>query len=752
MKFAAALLLLFQHGLYSQTEFSQENATRILQHLILDIGPRPMGSPAEHRALEYAVSRFREAGCDTAYIMPFDRTARVNTSSGVAVGIRHGTSGRIILIGGHIDSAGPEVPGADDDGSGSATVMELARVFGRKPGRSTLVFCCFGGEEQGLEGSSHFASAYADLDSVDLMLQVDMANGLGTIDLDPDTHEASAPPWLVRAAVEEFYGLGYEHLRYPTHFFSLNYAFPAGAGSDHESFLKRGIPAIDFSTDVGKPIHTPRDNWENFDPRGLKRSGDLLVKLIDRFDGGVPERTTSQYWLYLLGHTPLFLPIWSARAFAALSLAIAAAAFIALRRRRLPVDPALRVRWSGLKLFLASLIIAGCGWLSSDVIALIRGIRHPWLTAIPLYYLLAFLAAVIGAWISVHLMRRFELSQCPYVFFKGAAILLAVLMIPPLLFAVKLTIEPAAALLLVGLAALAGSAPLKLLLTALSPWWMFRVLLSEWDAFVFRSFASGVSGGALALTAFNCLVILVFGILLLPLLLALASIVRDRPQLGRLVGAAASRTTLAVAVVVSIALGGYLLAVPAFDRLWYRDVHIDERYDASEHGRSVEIRSAEYLSGVHIAHGGEDTSIDARTTRVKLIPSSGFDTTWLAVGRQEQRRQVGDTTLYDVRLRLTSKRRPLTVSVSYQSDGAALRAFDTPYQFRIDRSQTRIDWYSFPDSDLVIPVSFSTSGHRTVNERIEVTFDGLADPVRVDGESLYIIPRTICVSSLIYGK
>ena len=273
-----------------------------------------MGSPAEQRALNYAVEKFREYGCDTAYIMPFTSTAKVNTKSGIAIGIKRGAEKKMIAIGGHIDSSGPEIPGADDDGSGCATVMEIARVMGHRSTQSTLVFLCFGGEEEGLQGSSYFVDHFEEIDSVALMLQVDMANGLGVFGINPDTHGGSAPSWLVRAAIEEYINLGYDQLTYETHFFSLNYATTASSGSDHESFLRAGIPAIDFTTDVTKPIHTPRDTYENFDPQGLKRTGDLVLKLIERFDKGTPDRTIEQYWLYLLGTVPIFVPIWGTAA------------------------------------------------------------------------------------------------------------------------------------------------------------------------------------------------------------------------------------------------------------------------------------------------------------------------------------------------------------------------------------------------------------------------------------------------------
>src|SRR5713226_8537420 len=184
MKKFYLLFVLTPSLILSQTEFSQEKANDLLKVLSIEIGPRPMGSPAEQKALQFAVRKFKESGCDTSYIVPFDRSSRANTTSGIAVGVKRGATKRIIIVGGHIDSAGPEVPGADDDGSGSAVVMELARVFGKRSMQSTLVFTCFGGEEQGLEGSRYFANHFENIDSVALMLQIDMANGLEIIDVD----------------------------------------------------------------------------------------------------------------------------------------------------------------------------------------------------------------------------------------------------------------------------------------------------------------------------------------------------------------------------------------------------------------------------------------------------------------------------------------------------------------------------------------------------------------------------------------
>ncbi len=71
---------------------------------------------------------------------------------------------RVIIVGGHLDSRATDVmdakskaPGANDDASGVAIVMEMARVMASKKFPATLIFVAFQGEEQGLYGSKHLA-------------------------------------------------------------------------------------------------------------------------------------------------------------------------------------------------------------------------------------------------------------------------------------------------------------------------------------------------------------------------------------------------------------------------------------------------------------------------------------------------------------------------------------------------------------------------------------------------------------------
>jgi len=80
-----------------------------------------------------------------------------------------GSAGRTIVVGAHYDSIptirgdvtdpAADAPGANDDASGTAVVMELAEVFSKAEFDATLVLVAFAGEEQGLLGSTHYAEA-----------------------------------------------------------------------------------------------------------------------------------------------------------------------------------------------------------------------------------------------------------------------------------------------------------------------------------------------------------------------------------------------------------------------------------------------------------------------------------------------------------------------------------------------------------------------------------------------------------------
>ena len=264
-----------------------------------------MGSPQERAALKYFADKLEEYGCEVGWHYITESKTQV-TNSGNVFGRLSGLSSREIVIGAHIDSACPEIPGANDDGSGVAAVIELARVFSQTPHYATLVFVAFGGEESGLVGSNYFVENYP-LESVAMMLQLDMTSNDSPLLLWIDSKQHQCPKWLVSASIDLFHELGYQNIDYPTHFQSLNSALE-GAVSDHEPFLRKGIPAIGFVSDLRHPVHTRNDNLVYFEPSGLERSGRLVQELIKKFDKEQPESKLGHYMLLVVGGKPFFIP------------------------------------------------------------------------------------------------------------------------------------------------------------------------------------------------------------------------------------------------------------------------------------------------------------------------------------------------------------------------------------------------------------------------------------------------------------
>jgi len=276
MRFLFIVLLGVNFAVAQNTQFNADSAYATIEHLTVKIGPRPMGSANERAALQWTAAKFRSFGADTAYIMPVhEANGTVNTNSGVAIGILRGATDNTIVIGGHIDSSGPDIPGANDDASGTACMIELARVWSQRSRHFTLLFAAFCGEESGLVGSENFVEHYADLDKVKLMLQIDMAGSSEALIPFIDVYTHQAPKWLVEDAFAIDHALGYNSLAYPTHFFTINNAQKGGgAGSDHQPFLQKNIPAIDFTAGVNtSPIHTPQDKIEFIEKPMLARSG-----------------------------------------------------------------------------------------------------------------------------------------------------------------------------------------------------------------------------------------------------------------------------------------------------------------------------------------------------------------------------------------------------------------------------------------------------------------------------------------------
>ncbi len=741
-----------------ETEFSTDNAYAILKTLVEYYGPRPMGSPAEQAALVFAVSKLGQYGCQESYVMPMAVADGVNTKSGIAVGILRGKTNRIIVIGGHIDTSAPEVPGANDDASGVACVIELARVLGKRQNESTIVFCCWGGEEEGLRGSKYFADHFTEIDSVALMIQIDMADGASALLIDPDGNGTSAPTWLPRAAYDVFYhDLHYADLIYPTHGATLNWALGGATGSDHESFLAKGIPAICFTSDVNYPIHTIQDNLENFTPSGLKRTGDLVLKLFDRFDHDVPPRSTDKYLLIRIGVAPFFLPYWLLWLSIVLSMLIGWTTLVGVRRRRDQTTNVKNIKWSGMKILLCAFVVQVFIWFSENLVGLMNSYRFPWVNNFDGFSVLGILSGLIGLWF---MLRLFRFSTDAYVYTRVAFIVLAAFILLMSFGGPKLAMYPASGLFFFSLAMRTQNRLLKLLFLLAAPCLMIRLFFPEFLGLIQRLLASNTIDSLAGNIGYNLAFVFFFWLLSLPFAYAFAAVYRSTN--ADLFWLKRFRTIPALILVLLAAtsLSVYLSSRPVYGRDWFSLVRVNQEYSIGSDSSSITLKGSEYLKGVHMWLDGEQSVFEERTNFSKLHPARSTSVNWCSISvfnaKLDDISGADSLNRIERRIEVRSKFRPLRVSMVFRSTEPI--EVTSPWSHgsyrRTERETSTMktfSWYSFPDTPLVVPVTFALRDSQTVIERIEVTYDSLAYPIALGRVHTNFIKRTTVSSQDTFG-
>lgn len=229
------------------------------------------GSPRLLQAAEHFRDTFEGLGLDARmYFYPWEvqrRPVILSTFINIIVvcGFHQGTdrSGEWIVLGAHMDSVPQAIEGAYDDGSGTSTLLEVARGLSQLKTHHTLVFCLWGGEEEGLYGSRSWVDNEVT-SPVDLYINMDMA-GLSwpapytfTAFVGPDRDAEETEHPLTVSVLENMTD---NELRYPREGnFSL-IEDPFGR-SDHVSFWRAGAPTVFFfgADDVEYPeYHSSAD-------------------------------------------------------------------------------------------------------------------------------------------------------------------------------------------------------------------------------------------------------------------------------------------------------------------------------------------------------------------------------------------------------------------------------------------------------------------------------------------------------------
>lgn len=154
-----------------------------------------------------------------------------------------GSSKNVIMIMAHLDSVGRSFAGADDNASGTAVLMEVARVLKDYDNKNTIRFFVTNGEESGLLGAKHYANFLknnGEIKNLILAINMDMVgyNSNGIVELETDEQYEKLANWFAQLAGT---------------YTKLKSKITIGAwGSDHVPFISGGVPTLltieDWST------------------------------------------------------------------------------------------------------------------------------------------------------------------------------------------------------------------------------------------------------------------------------------------------------------------------------------------------------------------------------------------------------------------------------------------------------------------------------------------------------------------------
>lgn len=261
------------------------------------IGTAGLDSAAAYVAAQFARIGLMPGGSE-GFFQPFvvDSGAPAAAHAGAAgqaaknvVAVRPGAgalAAETIVIGAHYDHLGrggfgaldPESTGvvhngADDNASGTAALLEIARRLAARRAEEarTIVFAAFSGEELGLLGSTYYVKhPVRPLASTTAMINLDMVGRLGSRRLTVFGAETAAEfPALLDSVAAAFQvpvtGTGDGYGR-----------------SDQESFYTQKVPVLHFFTGTHEDYHRSTDDWQKIDVPGLLKVVDLASELAWR--------------------------------------------------------------------------------------------------------------------------------------------------------------------------------------------------------------------------------------------------------------------------------------------------------------------------------------------------------------------------------------------------------------------------------------------------------------------------------------
>jgi hypothetical protein len=287
--------------------FSKEAMSETVRYLSgRELEGRGFGTRGLDKAADYIAEQFKQAGLlpagdqENTWFQAWEesggepmRKAVMKNVIGIIPGKDPAMAGQSVVVGAHYDHLGgwPDAregrkgrvhPGADDNASGVAVLIELARVLAKAPQPDrTIVFIAFAGEEAGRRGSQYYAANEKKYpaDKCIGMVNLDTVGRLGKGKL-LVLGAGSAKEW-----VHIFRGAGF------VTGVDIETVSQELDSSDQMSFQEKGVPAVQLFSGPHSDYHRATDTFDKIDADGLVKVAAVAKEAVE-YLAGSPEPLT----------------------------------------------------------------------------------------------------------------------------------------------------------------------------------------------------------------------------------------------------------------------------------------------------------------------------------------------------------------------------------------------------------------------------------------------------------------------------
>lgn len=277
--------LLFFSSMATAQSTQQERLAKHVYYLASDsLRGRDAGSEDAAKAANYIVQQFEEIGVvpffDEGWYQYFEKNGNLYKNIvGVIPGNDPILKDEYIIIGAHYDHIGVKngkiYNGADDNASGTATVIEMARILKARQSqlKRSIIVVTFDAEEKGLWGSNDLAEKL-DVSKIKLMMSIDMVGWL---------HKGKTLRLHGAATIKD----GKRLLKEEAKKMQLDieaYSFETSVfgATDTRGFAMKNVPTLYATTGLKSPYHRPEDDAELIDYQGMDLITCYLADVTER--------------------------------------------------------------------------------------------------------------------------------------------------------------------------------------------------------------------------------------------------------------------------------------------------------------------------------------------------------------------------------------------------------------------------------------------------------------------------------------